>query len=446
MFEEDSEGKYPFYNEAFSFLAGCIGARHDFTAAVPLHPTKTGVSLPSKIIESLGFSGDFDDFIEDYGRSRGEEATLRECVNFFRKFNINSSVENISLTGSILLSLPTVYENIGLSQSNKILVIGPTFGPYFEQLKKKNIGFVTLVTKAENGFLPTSEELEKALTESGAKAMLLCYPNNPTGSVMTEECARNIARIAMERNIFVISDEAFLNNSLSEKKHFPIAAVEGMLDHSFTVTSATKSVFAAGRKNAFCVTSPEIAACFEKVGGYQKPDQRAMTAAIADTPENREYLENCRQYYLRNIEIVKEKIAELNQQFSAQFGEEKTYVKPLIENPDAANVYLLDFSGLRGKEFAAKPMDTGLDVAKWLLKEASIGTVPGECFAFDEREMLVRIALNQPSQELVLAFDSAISAAHKIQNQPTCMVEISSEVIQVEGKSQSDQRGNLASV
>ncbi len=444
MFEEEV---YPFYNDAFSFLANCSQSRFDFTSADALHPTRTGVMIPATVLESMKLTDNFDNFVEAYGRSRGEEATLRECVNFFRKFNINSSVKNISLTGSILLSLPTVYENIGLSQSNKILVIGPTFGPYFEQLKKKNIGFVTLVTKAENGFLPTSEELEKTLTESGAKAMLLCYPNNPTGSVMTEECARNIARIAMERNIFVISDEAFLNNSLSEKRHFPIAAVEGMLDHSFTITSAAKSVFAAGRKNAFCVSNQRMVSRFERVGGYPtKQDQQIMTAAIADTPENREYLENCRQYYLRNIEIVKEKIAELNQQFSAQFGEEKTYVKPLIENPDAANVYLLDFSGLRGKEFAAKPMDTGLDVAKWLLKEASIGTVPGECFAFDEREMLVRIALNQPSQELVLAFDSAISAAHKIQNQPTCMVEISSEVIQVEGKSQSDQRGNLASV
>ncbi len=297
------------------------------------------------------------------------------------------------------------------------------------------------MTRAEDGFLPDSEELEQALTKSNAKAILLCYPNNPTGTVMTEECARNIARIAMERNIFVISDEAFLNNSLSEKKHFPIAAVDGMLDYSFTITSAAKSVFAAGRKNAFCVSSPAIVSTFERLGGYpSKQDQRAMTAAIADNPENREYLENCRQYYLRNIEIVKEKISELNQQFSSQFEEEKTYVKPLIENPDATNVYLLDFSGLRGKEFAGKPVNTGLDVAKWLLKEASIGTVPGECFAFDEREMLVRITLNQASQELVLAFDSAISAAHKIQNQPTFVVDASCDAIQVDGASQPDQQ------
>jgi aspartate aminotransferase len=444
MFEEIV---YPFYNDAFSFLASCSQSRFDFTSAESLHPKKTGVMLPRPIIESLRFTDDFDDFVEYHGVSRGEEETLSECVNFFNKFGIRCSTENISLTNHILSSLPTVYGSLKLSQSNKLLIIGPTFGPYFQQLKARDIGFETLITRAEDGFLPSSEELEKALTESGAKVILLCYPNNPTGSVMTEECARNIARIAMERNIFVISDEAFLNNSLSEKRHFPIAAVEGMLDHSFTITSAAKSVFAAGRKNAFCVSSPEMVAIFERLGGYpSKQDQRAMTAAIADTPENREYLENCRQYYLENIEIVKAKIAELNQQFSVQFGEEKTYVKPLIENPDATNVYLLDFSGLRGKGFAGRPMNTGLDAAKWLLKEASIGTVPGECFAFDEREMLVRIALNQPSQELVLAFDSAISAAHKIQNQPNLVLETSSDVIRVEEKSQSNQQGSLASL
>ncbi len=107
---------------------------------------------------------------------------------------------------------------------------------------------------------------------------------------------------------------------------------------------------------------------------------------------------------------------ELNQKFSYQFGEEKIYVKPFITNPDSTNVYLLDFSGLRGKEYNNKPMDKGLDVAEWLLEEALIGTVPGECFFFDEKEMLLRVALNHTSREFEMAFDSAIEAVKKIQN------------------------------
>ncbi len=59
-------------------------------------------------------------------------------------------------------------------------------------------------------------------------------------------------------------------------------------------------------------------------------------------------------------------------------------------------------------------MDTGLDAAQWLLSEASVGTVPGECFLFDEKTMLVRIVLNSPPHELALAFDSMIAATNSI--------------------------------
>ena len=61
-------------------------------------------------------------------------------------------------------------------------------------------------------------------------------------------------------------------------------------------------------------------------------------------------------------------------------------------------------------------MNSGLDAATWLLDSASIGSVPGECSLFDEKEMLVRITLNHSPHEIGLAFDSAITAASAIQN------------------------------
>lgn len=59
-------------------------------------------------------------------------------------------------------------------------------------------------------------------------------------------------------------------------------------------------------------------------------------------------------------------------------------------------------------------METGLDVAKWLLADASVGAVPGECFLIDGREMTVRITLKHSHQEIVQAFDSIIAATSKI--------------------------------
>lgn len=414
--------QYSIYPEAFDFLSSSQEAEFDMTSAEPLHPRRCQILPPEKVLKLVKGGGDefdFDDVTEVRGTSRGETATLEKCVEFFRRHRINCNLENVSLSYDILSALSHVYKGLGLPGGRKkILVPTPTFGYYFKQFQEDNISFTTLPTRAENNFLPDIEELRKAIIDSGASVILLCYPNNPTGSIMTEECAVRISRIAKELGVFVISDEAFLNNSLSENRHFSYAAVEGALENSFTITSPAKSIFASS-KTGFCVGNQDIINSFEKLGGYPtKHSQKITAAAIDDNEENSEYLHQCRQYYLNNINVIKTKSAELNKVFCDQFSEEKIYVKPFIPDPDATNVYLMEFSGLRGKEYGGRILNTGLDVAKWLLNESAIRTVPGECYIFDETEMLVRVTLNRPPQEFELAFNKMVVAAASIQKSP----------------------------
>ncbi|OFW79897.1 MAG: hypothetical protein A2887_04120 [Alphaproteobacteria bacterium RIFCSPLOWO2_01_FULL_40_26] len=358
--------KYPINQEAFTFLPRCVGSRFDMTSAEPPHPRLTSIIPPTSIVELMR-TVDFDGLEEVHGMSRGEDFMLEACVGFFSRRGIRCDRDHVSLTMGILPTLEHVYQKLGLNESNKIIVPTPTFGYFFRQFKEKNISFETLPTKEEDGFLPNPEELERLIVSSGAKAILLCYPNNPTGSVMTEECAMAIADIATRHDIFVISDEAFVRNSLSGRPHFSVAAVDGMLERSFTVTSTAKSMF-IGVKNGCCVGRSDIVADFERLGGYPtKHMQRILTAALEDNAENKKYLDSCRDHYIRNIGVVTDKLTELDRRFCEQFDEARSFVKPLIAMPDATNVYLLDFSGLRGKKYGEKVMMTGLDVAEWLL-------------------------------------------------------------------------------
>ncbi len=416
--QQQIEPQYPLHQEAFAFLEQCSRSRFDFTSAEAPNPSNSKISPPSKIL-ALMREVDFQDLMEVRGESRGEQQTLQECVNFFNRRGIRCDGGSVSLSDGILSALDHVYTALGLNADKKILVLTPTFGYYFKQFRVRNIGFETLATKAENNFLPNLKELEEKIVRTGVKALLLCYPNNPTGAVMTEEYARAIADIAKRHEVFIISDEAFMNNSLTQKKHFPIAAIGGdILEHSITITSASKSMF-IGVKTGFCVGRRDLIQSFEKLGGYPtRHSQKIVAASLEDSDENREYLEKCRDYYLQNIHLIEEKISKLNQKFSQQFSEEKIYVKPLIANPDAANVYMLDFSGLRGKIHNGKPLSTGLDISRFLLEEASVGTVPGECFLFEQDKMLVRVTLNNSAQEMAQAFDSISLATEKIQNAP----------------------------
>lgn len=423
--EKGTEGTIS--HESFAFLERCLDSRSDLTSAESLDPESTGILVPKKI-STLMATVKSVDLREVHGRSRGEDSTLQECVTFFNRHGIGCSKENVSLSVNILSALEHVYRKLHLSEANKIIVPTPTFGYYFKQFQDNKIGFETLPTKAENNFLIDAEALEKMIVETGAKTLLLCYPNNPTGAVMTKENALAIAEVVKRHDVFVISDEAFISNSLSDKKHFSIAAVDGMLDRSFTVTSAAKSMF-IGNKTGFCVGHPEILSGLEMLGGYPtKHTQKIMSAAIEDSAENTEYLEQCRTFYLRNIDLIGTKISELNKKFCDQFSEEQTFVKPFITKPDAANVYLLDFSGLRGKRCGDKVLNSGLDVAQWLLDDAKVGTVPGECFLFEPETMLVRIALNHAPRELEVAFNSMIEATVKIES-PAHPAPISADLV-----------------
>jgi aspartate/methionine/tyrosine aminotransferase len=323
----------------------------------------------------------------------------------------------------ILPGISATYKAIGLKNTTgKVLVPTPTFGYYFQQFEDEGIDFETLPSGLADGFLPDPEKLEFAIKRTGAKALLLCYPNNPTGVVMTEERAREIADITKRHGVFVISDEVFLNNILGEKKHFSIAAIPGMVDRSVTFTSISKAVGLSRFRMAFCVGARDIVESYAILEGHSIGDQMTIVTAIESSEKNLLLKEN-KLAYLFNIQLIKEAAATLNKKFCEIFGEEKVgdeaYVKPYIPDPEAGNVYLLDFSGLRGKIRNGKPMGTGLDVAEWLLEDASVGTAPGECYMFHPEEMLVRIALGHPGREIEQAFKRIMHAAERVSKAPS---------------------------
>ncbi len=402
------------FRDAFAFLTRCIGAKIDMTSAIPISQARSSVLKFYQNSSSI-YRPDLTYLAR--GRFRGEEFALEKVANFFKQLGINCDSSNISFNSNVLSAIAQTYGIIGLNKGGKILVPTPTFGYYFQQFADLGIDYKILPTKKEEGFLVNPKLLKDATDNGDVKALLLCYPNNPSGVVMPKENAQEIAEICKKRGVFVISDEIFLNNRLSlDKHHTPIAAIDGMLQQSITFFSPSKSMGFPARRTSICLSAPEIVEEFAILGGYSILDQKAIVAAIENNQENQEYLEKDRQKYLTNIEIIKKRTSSLNKKFSELLDEDRIFVQPFVENPEAGNVYLLDFSGLRGKNHNDKIMKSGLDVANWMLEEASVAVVPGECSMFAPDQMLVRIALGHPTQEIEQVFDLLEKAVGKIKN------------------------------
>lgn len=438
----------------------------DLTAANP-------ISAPPPEVEEAFKSAPTD---RQPGMSRGNGPTLARLVAFFKKRGIECNMRNVFLYSGILDTIGKIYDIKKVKEKGGVVLFPtPTFGVYFEQVDEKKIPYKTIPTTEAHRYMLDPLDLEAAIQSELKKRgdgipiiLILCYPNNPTGAVMTEENARAIAEVVKKyKNVHVIADEAFLMNRMDDyEKHFSLAAVGGdILKQTTTVTSFAKSTDCSTRTN-FGITGEADAERFARKGGYNSHDQKGISTAIdiwlkeeekyekavkavAEAvailgSDDEEYLYNPRgdeeaykemealskyQYYgdnrelyRENIKLIKERVDELNQRFSEIFGEEKTgddaYIKAFIPDPEYGGMYLLQFEGLRDKIFNGRPMATGLDVTKWLHDSAKVGVVPGECFGFNEDKMMIRMAIGCEKDLIDLVFSLMNEAAKEIQRSP----------------------------
>ena len=99
--------------------------------------------------------------------------------------------------------------------------------------------------KAENEFRLTAEELEAAITPK-TKLLVLPFPNNPTGSIMRRSDLEAIAKVILEHDLFVLSDEIYSELTYGEEEHVSIASLPGMWERTITINGFSKSYAMTG--------------------------------------------------------------------------------------------------------------------------------------------------------------------------------------------------------
>ena len=109
---------------------------------------------------------------------------------------------------------------------DEILVPQPSFVSYSPTVVLAGGVPVPLICTEENGFIVTPEEIERAVTKK-TKGIILSYPNNPTGAIMTKEQLEKIAPLIEKYDLIVISDEIYAELTYTGK-HFSIAGLPGM--------------------------------------------------------------------------------------------------------------------------------------------------------------------------------------------------------------------------
>ena len=154
-----------------------------------------------------------------------------------------------------------------LRPGDEVVVHEPSFVCYAPLVKLAGGTPVVVETKAEDEFRLTAQALEQAITHR-TKAVVLSFPNNPTGAVMEREHLEALAQVLRDKDIYVISDEIYAELTYTGQRHVSIASLPGMRERTVVVSGFSKAFAMTGWRLGYVLAPPEVTEVMKKIHQY----------------------------------------------------------------------------------------------------------------------------------------------------------------------------------
>ena len=262
---------------------------------------------------------------------------------------------------------------------DEIIVVEPCYVSYQPCVTLSGGEPISLPTSMEDGFVPTSEEIEQRITDK-TKAIVISYPNNPTGATMNKKRMEEIADIVSEYDLIVISDEIYGDLTYNEK-HVSFSSLNGMKDRTILLNGFSKAYAMTGWRIGYLAANEEIVDGAVKIHQYSMicaPIISQMAAIEAIVSGEKGKMEMIREYNRRRRMVVK-RLNEMELNIFEPNG--AFYAFPSIK----------EYSG--SEEFSER-----------LLREKRVAVVPGNAFG-ECGEGFVRISYAASRETIIEAME-----------------------------------------
>ena len=191
-----------------------------------------------------------------------------------------------------------------MDHGDEVIVPEPCFVSYNAEVIFAGGVPVTVCTSAETDFQVQSSQIEEVITDK-TKALLLGYPNNPTGAVMSRERLLEVAHLAQEHDLLVISDEIY-DRLVYGVEHTCFATLPGMRQRTILLGGFSKSYAMTGWRIGYAAAPAEILAAMRKVHQYtiMSAPTIAQYAALEAIEHGEEALQEMRARYDRRRRLI----------------------------------------------------------------------------------------------------------------------------------------------
>jgi aspartate aminotransferase len=293
---------------------------------------------------------------------------LREAISnkFKRENNLEFSPEQIVVSAGAKNSLANVMLCL-VDKGDEVIVPAPYWVTYVELVKVSEGKNVVIKGTMDNNFKVTAEQIDKVITPK-TRAMLLCSPSNPTGSVYNKHELESIAKvIEKHKNVFVITDEIYEHINFIGK-HESMAQFESIKERVVVINGVSKSYAMTGWRIGYIGAPLWLAkACTKLQGQFMTgPTTIAQKAAAAALNSDQSCVSEMNKAFMRRRDLIINLLKN---------------VKGLKTSiPDGAFYVFPDASSYFGKSDGKRKIENSTDFCMYLLEEAHIATVPGEAF------------------------------------------------------------------
>ena len=279
-----------------------------------------------------------------------------------------------------------------LDPGDEVLIPQPSYVSYLPCTILADGNPVVIPLQEKNEFKLTAEELEAAITPK-TKMLVMPFPNNPTGSIMTKEDLEPIAEVVKRHDLYVLSDEIY--SELTYKtEHVSIASLPGMKERTITLGGFSKAYSMTGWRLGYLCAPVEIIQACVRVHQYTVTCassfvQEAAITALTDCADD---VEAMRKEYQRRKDYVVKALNEID--------------GISCNNPHGAFYIFVNIKSLGM---------TSMEVAEYLLDNAKIALVPGSAFG-SEGEGYLRISYACSYEDLQEACARIKKAVEELKN------------------------------
>ncbi len=311
-------------------------------------------------------------------------------INKFKEDNnLEYTKEEIIVSCGAKHSLYNVFQTI-FDDGDEVIIPAPYWVSYPDMAVLAGAKPVFINTTDKNHFKVVASDIEKVITKK-TKAFILNSPSNPTGNTYTKEELTEIANVCVKNNLLIISDEIYEKLVYDNFKFFSIAQVsKEVKEHTIVINGVSKAFAMTGWRIGYTAGPKEIISAMTKIQSQStsNPTSISLKAATEALNGNKDCLETMRKEFERRRNYIVERLNKING-INCLKPEGAFYVFPNI-------------SGLLGKEYNGKLVNTDMELADYLLDEAKIAVVPGSAFG---AEGYIRLSYATSMENIVDGID-----------------------------------------